>query len=786
MSASIKSTLRLCFAAAAIVLFHSVAAADATGCELKAGEPLIAALQRLNACGVAVSYSSALVNSEMNVKTLPTAKDTEGMLHQLLGPFRLKAIKSGTGWIVVRDSTTAPHGAASSEPAASNDSETIDQVIVTGSRYGISDTTHSAAYITREDVKQSPHLMDDAIRILKGLPGVSGGDFSAKLNVRGGRRDEVMLTVDGAEIHDGFHFSQVDGLLSAMDTNLVDSMDFITGGMTAEWSNYMSGVIDIRSRDPGIQDEFHNAAGISFISAFARTSGSFDDDKGSWLLAARRGYLDLLVNAVQDSTEQTVPRYEDVFSKIRYKIGDSTTISAHLLYGADSLNYSQDNDNTFSHDKAGSTVAWIAMDNALSDELNVTTTLGTTQVHQKRADQDYEPEKSAAIVDADNVFKFVDFRQDWQWIIAGNQMLRWGLSGSSQHGDYDYALQSLLVDPAVTLQPVMIDRTYNFGVSTWNAGAFAADRMRFGRHLTMEAGARFDKYHYPELPVQSRWSPRFNAIYRFDSGTEMRAAWGVIYQGQNAGDLQIEDGVTAFYEPEQVTQTVLGVMQPVTAGLTLRIDAYHKNYDDLHPRFENEVDPIEGIPEADVDRVRIDARRARSWGTEVTLRRDVANSWGGFLSYSYSKSEELDGGVWRPRSWDQRHSVALGVHVPLGQWMLSFAGRYHSGTPTTAVVPRVVNLPDGSQQVLREFGDRNALRLQDYSRIDMRIGRDSRLSHGVLSYYLEIINLLDQKNPCCFDINKYQLIDQPGAPHFESEAKNSLPLLPSFGIQYQF
>ena len=72
------------------------------------------------------------------------------------------------------------------------------------------------------------------MRMLKVLPGVSGGDFSAALNIRGGRREEALLTIDGAEIHNAFHFRDLDGALSVLDTNLVQGIDFITGGMTAD------------------------------------------------------------------------------------------------------------------------------------------------------------------------------------------------------------------------------------------------------------------------------------------------------------------------------------------------------------------------------------------------------------------------------------------------------------------------------------------------------------------------------------------------------------------------
>ena len=125
--------------------------------------------------------------------------------------------------------------------------QTID---VTATSYALATPGTSAVFLDRRGVEQMPHLADDAVRMLKVMPGVTGGDFSAALNIRGGRREETLLRIDGAEIHNGFHFSDLDGALSVLDTNLVDSIDFITGGMTANHGDYLSGVVDMRTRRP--------------------------------------------------------------------------------------------------------------------------------------------------------------------------------------------------------------------------------------------------------------------------------------------------------------------------------------------------------------------------------------------------------------------------------------------------------------------------------------------------------------------------------------------------------
>src|SRR6185503_5773159 len=138
------------------------------------------------------------------------------------------------------------------------------------------------------------------------------------LNIRGGRREEALFTIDGAEIHNAFHFRDIDGAFSVLDTSLVEGIDFVSGGMTADVGDYMSGVAGLQTRRPSPGDEYRSGVGISFVSAYGRTSGTYADDRGWWLASARRGFLDVLTKKVVPDDEQLTPRYTDVFVATGY------------------------------------------------------------------------------------------------------------------------------------------------------------------------------------------------------------------------------------------------------------------------------------------------------------------------------------------------------------------------------------------------------------------------------------------------------------------------------------
>jgi hypothetical protein len=117
-------------------------------------------------------------------------------------------------------------------------------------------------------------------------------------------------------------------------------------------------------------------------------------------------------------------------------------------------------------------------------------------------------------------------------------------------------------------------------------------------------------------------------------------------------------------------------------------------------------------------------------------------------------------------------------------WTLSLAGLLHSGTPTTEIGIVSTPRPDGSYEVQGYAGPRNGERLGSYARVDLRANRDVLLANSKLSFYLEVTNLLDRKNECC--IEDYHVASGRPAPVLVIEKSYWLPILPSFGVQWEF
>jgi hypothetical protein len=137
-----------------------------------------------------------------------------------------------------------------------------------------------------------------------------------------------------------------------------------------------------------------------------------------------------------------------------------------------------------------------------------------------------------------------------------------------------------------------------------------------------------------------------------------------------------------------------------------------------------------------------------------------------------------------PRSWEQVHSLSFGGSWTGSLWNFSVVGLIHSGTPTTELDIATVQRPDGSYAIEGVVGPRNEANLGTYARVDLRVNREVMLRNSKLSLYLEVTNLLDRDNQCC--VEDFEMHMRGGQPWVELERGYYMPLLPSFGLQWEF
>jgi hypothetical protein len=198
------------------------------------------------------------------------------------------------------------------------------------------------------------------------------------------------------------------------------------------------------------------------------------------------------------------------------------------------------------------------------------------------------------------------------------------------------------------------------------------------------------------------------------------------------------------------------------------------------PVLELSLDELDGLPAT-----LLDTQEAEASGVELTVRREAERGFAGWASVAFAKTEENEPGEgWLPRLWDQRRALSFGLSWTGTRWNLNLAGLYHSGTPTTSLSQALVPTPAGPRDVI-VAGQRNGARLGDYARLDLRASRSVQMRSVRFNYYLEVTNLLNRENPCCKE-SYYLDTDPNGRVRLKIEEASWLPMLPSFGFQFEF
>ena len=424
---------------------------------------------------------------------------------------------------------------------------------------------------------------------------------------------------------------------------------------------------------------------------------------------------------------------------------------------------------------------WLRFDFDPGENLAGNVLWSRTDLDSQRAGGTDQPGVASGDLTETKDFTIDSLQTDWSWRAAERVELRFGGVVTFADGRYRYTdradFELLFVTPGATLEPSRAT-DLSRDVDGEYYGVYLNGRYQLTPALVAEAGLRWDRETVSE-GHPDELSPRLAFLYNLSESTDLRASWGRYYQAEAINELQISDGVTEFAPPQRSDHFVLGLDHGFGDAIDLRIEAYHKRYDRLRPRFENFLNPLVLLPELKPDRVRLAPDDSKAKGVEATLRYAGEGPWSGWVSYAWASVKDDFRNTKIRRSWDQTHSLRLGGGWRSERWEFSAVGTYHTGWPTT-----FVELATGDPFPLVATGPRNGLRLGDYASVDVRAARNFRFSdtHS-LTVFVEVANLFNQSNDCCVE---YEVDDESGELRLETEAVDSLPFIPSAGFVWRF
>ncbi len=704
------------------------------------------------------------------------------------GRYTLRVTNIGYSPAVADDVVVTPGSAASVDIQLDAAAQALSQVTITPGSFTLLDPASSSRLsLSREALLTAPQLAEDVFRSLNRLPGLSGSDFSAKTRIRNGGVDEQLFTLDGLELVEPFHLKDFDGALSILDGEVIGRVAVTTGGFSAAAGNRMAGLVEMQTATPSAARR-QTAVGVSISNLRARNEGTFASGRGSWLVSARRGYLDLILRLV-DEEDPPDPRYFDVFGKAQYRLLRNHTATVHGLLANDNLSLLEDN-GSFLTSKYGNRYLWATLRSSFGPRVNATTLASVSRLRWDRSVVDIDRLRGVRyervrIADR-RTLGTVSLKQDWAVDATDAVSLLFG--GELRDETTDYAYARTQVERAVVGTSVVALDSARILAKLQPGGArtsvYGTLRLRPIAALTLDAGARADRHTWTK---QTTIGPRVNAAWTPFTGTTLRGAWGYFHQAHALQDLSIIDGDTAFARAERAEHRVLGLEQDLGRGWTGRIEAYQRLIARPRARYFNiDGSTTSPLPEGAEDRVRIAPSSAAVRGIELLAQYDRGGHWRGGGAFVASRATAIIAGQSTPRPFDEPYAATADIaYRGTGGWTVALAWTTRAGWPITSPRFAIDTLAPGryaarrlpSSPYLRE-------RLAAYQRLDVRATRTWRTARGRINLWMDVFNLLDHANQSGYTYESR--LTSPTLLSVTRGRDDFLGRLPTAGISWEF
>ena len=641
----------------------------------------------------------------------------------------------------------------------------------------VADQPVSSLSISYEEIRRAPGSGGDISRILSSLPSVAKvNDQTNSLIVRGGSPLENAFYVDNIEIPNINHFptqGASGGPLSLINVDFIKEVNFIAGGFSSVYGDKLSSIMDLSFRE-GNREELDGQCDLNFAGFGGVLEGPLAK-RGSWMISARRSYIDLLAKHFEVGTT-TPPRYGDYQGKMVFSINPRNKLTLLAIWGDDhnhpDREAAEKNDmiyygrqdiyerttglnwQTLWGKYGFSNLAVSLTVDKYDENFNETSTgLTLTRNHSRES-----------IAKVRNVNSFS---------LRSGHSLDFGFEAKRLVADYDnfYAGQSNSLGEFT--DELILDKRFH----SVKAGGFVNYMYKPLPQITVTTGLRYDWFHHNS---KGHASPRASLRYQLSELTLFHASAGRYYQNlpmillvQAAQSKELLDLQSVHY--------VIGLSHLLSQNTRLTLEAYSKVY------LNFPMDPAQpGLFMLDeifyryaffFSHTQITSQgKAESRGVEITVQKKMAEKVYGMagLSVFTSRYQGLDG-VRRQRVFDNRVLFSMeGGYKPSAEWEISGRWVYAGGTPFTPL--DLAKSSAMKRDVLDETAI-NARRYPAYHSLNVRFDRRFHFNRSNLIFYLSAWNLYDRKNVAGYFWN-------------EKEQKQDVlyqwRILPIFGLEYEF
>jgi TonB-dependent receptor-like protein/carboxypeptidase family protein len=729
------------------------------------------------------------------------------------GVFRIGELRAGGYRLEVLPLEGLPFTSDAVDVRAGLDS-TVEITLPTAEAFQQTVTVTAPAFRAPEAVKNSGFLaerreilksaagLQDVSRYVQGLPGVVIGtnDFRNDIIVRGGSPLENLFLVDNVEIPNinAFaNFASAGGSVSLLDAQLLQDVTFLTGGYPAPYVNRTSSVLQVTQRE-GNREHVGGWATLGFAGAGAIAEGpiTFGEGpaNGSWIVSARRSFLDLFTSDVGIGG---VPVLYTLNAKGVYDLTARDRIWLVNVAGVDEIRLGLTQATDPEDEIANYDIRYHGWRTATG--FNWQRTFGSRGVGLLGVSHSYAsvgqqvkdlvaqgvPPADAppAAVIAQSPVVYREDSHEGETTIKYDLTLHLRLFDAVQAGgsfkvfNVGYTVESPYgndtpYSPRPGIDPIDLDTRFR----SYQTGAYLQASKQVAARVNVTVGGRFD--HYAVLS-QARFSPRAGISVRVADTLSWNSSAGSYYQ-QPAFLFVSAFPENASLVPWRANHYVTGLAWSPDASLRITGEAYRKTYTDYPVARDLPTVSLANIGDTFAVREILfpltSAGDGYSEGVEFFAEKRLTSKlYGqGNLSFSRTRHAGLDG-VLRPGSFDYPFvfNVVGGYRLSPG-WELSARISFLSGRPST---PYDEAVSTAQRRGVYDLTRVNAERAPDYGRVDIRVDRTFTVGGQPLNLFFGVQNVTNRRNFASYTWNRRTNTQQFG------EQQGIFPIL---GLDWRF
>lgn len=694
----------------------------------------------------------------------------------------------------------------------------LNEVIISGRRQDekVSESVQmSQIEIPISQIKKIPAFFGekDVIRVLQLMPGVQKGtEGQTGLYVRGGGPDQNLIILDDAVVYNASHLF---GFFSVFNSDALKSVELTKGGFPARYGGRLSSVVEMNMKE-GSKEKLHGEGGIGLISSRLTLEGPLAKKKSSFLISARRTYIDVLAQpliaqqqAGSDSKVKPGYFFYDLNAKVNYDFGAKNKLYVSGYFGRDKFNIrekSTDSENRsgLSWGNATATLRW---NHLINQKLFVNTSLIYSHFNFNIFANDKRYEKGVLqdefSLKYNSLIRDYSLKTDFDYFLSAKHSVKFGAHLTSHRFvPSALALEGDFSDDEIDLQAKPIN--------TLEAGAYVEDTWQPFTALKVNGGFRLS-FFQTKTKLYVRPEPRISAALKLAKDFSVKASFAKMNQYvhllSNTGlglptDLWVP--TTDRVAPQQSSQVAFGFAKDLEKpGLALTLEGYYKKMDNIISYKEgSSFISLDGENANELDwEDNITTGKGWSYGAEFMVQKKTGklSGWVGYtLSWTQWKFPELNfGKTFYPR-YDRRNDISVvGIYELSKRITLSATWVYGTGNALTIPISKFSTYPNrfvpnpwGSPayggNVTNEYGDKNGFRAEPYHRMDVAIQFHKKKKRHERTWEFGLYNAYNRRNPFFYNIDNKK---DPGNPdrRINVLTRYSLfPVLPSFSYNFKF